>query len=66
MTKLRACDISEGVSRVEQDTVCMFMCARLVHTLVRVRCRELVLTRMVHALTSSGPAVKKYSSCRAA
>lgn len=25
MTKLRACDISQGVSRVEQDTVCAFV-----------------------------------------
>lgn len=36
MTKLRACDISEGVSRVEQDTPRAIVRARLVHTLVRV------------------------------
>lgn len=70
MTKLKVCDISEGASRVEHGILCVFVCVcvSLIHTLTctYAHSRQLALTRMVHARTSSGPAVKKYSSCRAA
>lgn len=37
MTKLKVCDISEGASRVERGTVCVFLCVyvcvQAVHTL---------------------------------
>lgn len=69
MTKLKVCDISEDASRVERGTQCVLVCVYVCvwyttsHSHV---CALQALTRMVHARTSSGPAVKKYSSCRAA
>lgn len=32
MTKLRVCDISEGVSRVERGTLCVFVCVCVWYT----------------------------------
>ena len=32
MTKLKVCDISEGASRVERGTLCVFVCVWYTHS----------------------------------